>query len=151
MKESSSKIVAPNKIAHIGIAVQNIERALAFYTMVLGLRLERTEEVQAEGIQIAFLKIGETRFELLEPLRDNSPIAHFLRKHGEGIHHIALEVDNLEYRLQQLKKDGVHLIDEQAKIGANDTNIAFIHPHAANGVLFELCEHRKGVAEDGYV
>lgn len=151
MVNSSRKMTAPEKIAHIGIAVQKIEQALPFYTTVLGLTLEKMEEIQSEGVKVAFLKIGDTRFELLEPLHDTSPINTFLQKRGEGIHHIALEVDNLESRLRQMKKEGVRLIDETPKVGANDSQVAFIHPKAANGVLMELCEHQKGAVGHGHV
>lgn len=130
------------KIAHIGIAVNSIESTLPFYTDQLGLSLEKTEIIESELVKVAFLKIGETRIELLEPLNADSTIYQFIQKKGEGIHHIALEVDHIETRLSSLKKNGVRLIHEQPKIGANEAKIAFIHPKASNGVLFELCEHK---------
>lgn len=133
---------APKKIAHIGIAVHSLEKALPFYTEQLGLILEAVEEVQSEQVRVAFLKIGESRLELLEPLSDTSAIATFLQKKGEGIHHIALEVDEIEMRLNNLKENGIRLIHEQPKIGANDSKIAFLHPKSTNGVLYELCEHK---------
>jgi methylmalonyl-CoA mutase C-terminal domain/subunit len=133
----------PEKIAHIGIAVKNIENVLPFYEN-LGVRLEKMEEVESEGVKIAFLKIGETRFELLEPLHKNSPIQSYLDKKGEGIHHIALEVDNINDRLKDLQSKGMKLINETPKQGAHNSQIAFIHPKEANGVLFELCESDKG-------
>ncbi|MHA6251031.1 methylmalonyl-CoA epimerase [Oceanobacillus sp. CAU 1775] len=134
----------PKQIAHIGIAVNNIEEALPFYTKGLGIFVDSMEEVESEGVKIAFLKIGETRIELLEPLNENSPIKTFIDKRGEGIHHIALEVDDISHRLEQMKSNGIQLINETAKIGAHDSQIAFIHPKAANGVLFELCQPAKG-------
>ncbi|WP_164218124.1 methylmalonyl-CoA epimerase [Virgibacillus sp. YIM 98842] len=133
----------PEKIAHIGIAVKQIDAVLPFYTDTLGLTLEGVEKVDSEGVKVAFLKIGETRFELLEPVNENSPIQEFLSKKGEGIHHIALEVDNLHERLQRLKTEGISMINDEPKNGAHDSKIAFIHPKAANGVLFELCEHNS--------
>lgn len=133
-------VLPPKQIAHIGIAVNKIEDALPFYTNALGLLVERTEEVEAEGVRIAFLKIGETRIELLEALHDESPIKSFINKKGEGVHHIALEVDNIEHRLRQLKSNGMKLINETVKTGAHHSQIAFIHPKAANGVLYELCQ-----------
>lgn len=134
----------PSKIAHIGIAVHSIDQAIPFYSTTLGLKLEGVETVESENVKVAFLKIGETRFELLEALSPDSAIQTFIEKRGEGIHHIALEVDNINERLQQYKSDGIKLIHEQAKSGAHNSEIAFIHPKAANGVLFELCQSAKG-------
>ncbi|WP_249871937.1 methylmalonyl-CoA epimerase [Oceanobacillus saliphilus] len=139
----TKSIEKPHKIAHIGIAVESIDYALPFYTDSLGLELEMVEQVESEGVKIAFIKIGETRLELLEPLNDSSSVRKFLDKKGEGIHHIALEVDDIETRLQQLNKQGIKLINEKAKTGAHNSQIAFIHPKAANGVLFELCQHER--------
>lgn len=133
----------PKKIAHIGIAVNQIDSALPFYVDVLGLTLESIEEVTSEGVKVAFLKIGESRIELLEPLSDDSPVRSFISKRGEGIHHIALEVDHIEERLRQLKQKGIKLIHEEPKTGAHQAQIAFLHPKAANGVLLELCEHQE--------
>ncbi|WP_400163868.1 methylmalonyl-CoA epimerase [Brevibacillus sp. TJ4] len=134
-------MTAPNKIAHIGIAVKSIEDALPFYTEHLGLALLGTEEVQSEQVKVAFLQIGESRIELLEPLSSASPIAAFLEKRGEGIHHIALDVDDVRERLQHLKEAGVPLIHETPKAGAHNAQIAFLHPKAAKGVLYELCQY----------
>ncbi|MFC4022853.1 methylmalonyl-CoA epimerase [Oceanobacillus longus] len=143
MIDPQTKLVeSPKKIAHIGIAVENIDVALSFYTDLLGLELEAVEKVESEGVKVAFIKIGESRLELLEPLNESSALKKFLDKKGEGIHHIALEVDNINSRLQQLKQQGVTLINEEAKDGAHNSQIAFIHPKAANGVLFELCQHK---------
>lgn len=133
---------SPKKIAHIGIAVQSIEQALPFYTEQLGLTLEGVEEVESEQVKVAFLKIGESMIELLEPLSDASAIHTYLERSGEGIHHIALEVDNIEQRLENLKNDGIRLINEEPKLGANDSKIAFLHPKSSYGVLYELCEHK---------
>ncbi|SFD52321.1 methylmalonyl-CoA epimerase [Lentibacillus persicus] len=142
--QPEDQIKAPEKIAHIGIAVKEIDNALPFYTDTLGLTLEGVETVESEGVKTAFLKIGESRIELLEPLRDDSPIQQFLTKKGEGIHHIALEADNLQDRLNTMKMEGVPLINEEPKAGAHDSQVAFVHPKAANGVLFELCQHPEG-------
>jgi methylmalonyl-CoA mutase C-terminal domain/subunit len=131
----------PKKIAHIGIAVNSLEAALPFYTEQLGLPLLATEEVASEQVKIAFLGIGESRIELLEPLSPDSPIAKFLEKRGEGIHHIALDVDDVQERLARLQANGVPLIHETPKQGAHGAQIAFLHPKAANGVLFELCQY----------
>lgn len=144
---NSSAVTSPKKISHIGIAVLNIDKAISFYTDSLGMEIEGVENVESQAVKIAFLKVGESRIELLEPLDDSSPIKKFLDKKGEGIHHIALEVDNLERRLSKLKSEGIQLIDEEAKPGAGDSQIAFIHPKSTNGVLFELCQQAEGSEE----
>lgn len=136
--------IHPNKINHIGVAIHSLENALPFYRDILGLTLEKIEEVPSEQVKVAFFTIGETKIELLEPLSEQSPIHSFLEKRGEGIHHIALEVDEIDEKLELLKENEVQLIHEQAKEGANNTKIAFIHPKASNKVLLELVEeHRK--------
>lgn len=140
-------VLPPKQIAHIGIAVNSIEEVLPFYTNSLGLLVDRMEEVESEGVKVAFLKVGETRIELLEPLHAESPIKSFIDKKGEGVHHIALEVDDINNRLSQLKENGIQLINEQAKLGAHNSQIAFIHPKAAHGVLFELCQQDEGSDE----
>ena len=132
---------SPKKIAHIGIAVYNIEASIPFYTELLGLTLEKTEKVESEQVKVAFIKIGESRIELLEPLSEQSAIHSFLEKKGEGIHHIALEVDQIDQRLIDLKQNGIRLINEQSKQGADNAQIAFLHPKSTNGVLFELSQH----------
>lgn len=132
---------APNKIAHIGIAVKSIDATLPFYTEQLGLTLLGMEEVPSEQVKVAFLEIGESRIELLEPLSAESPIAKFMEKRGEGIHHLAFEVDNVEERLERLKENGIPLIHEKPKEGAHQAQIAFLHPKAAKGVLVELCQY----------
>ncbi|MBM7552369.1 methylmalonyl-CoA epimerase [Thalassobacillus pellis] len=131
----------PQKIAHIGIAVKSIDASLPFYKDTLGLELEGVEEVDSEHVRVAFIRLGETMIELLEPLNSESAIHQFMEKRGEGIHHIALEVDNIEARLAQFKQEGIALIHDSPKQGAQDSQIAFLHPKAANGVLFELCQH----------
>lgn len=130
----------PKKISHIGIAVENIAAALPFYTDVLGLEFEGTEVVEEQKVKVAFLVIGESRIELLEPTAPDSPVAKFLEKNGPGIHHLAYQVDGLEARLAGLKEQGVRLIDETPRFGAHHTRIAFLHPKASGGVLTELCE-----------
>jgi len=140
-RKQMSFTAPPKKIAHIGIAVKNIDEVLPFYTQQLGLPLLGREVVESEQVSIAFLGIGETRLELLEPLGPDSPIARFLEKRGEGIHHIALDVDDITDRLAKLKENGVPLINEEPKLGAHQAKIAFLHPKAAGGVLFELCQY----------
>ena len=128
------------KIDHIGIAVESIENSLRFYKDLLGLEYEGSEEVAEQKVRIAFLKIGESKIELVEPTSDDSPIAKFLEKRGSGIHHIAITVDNIEAALARHLEAGARLIDEKPRIGAHNMRIAFIHPKSSGGVLFELCE-----------
>jgi methylmalonyl-CoA/ethylmalonyl-CoA epimerase len=128
------------KINHIGIAVKNIETATPFYRDILGMTFEGTEEVSEQKVRVAFLTIGESRIELLEPSSPDSPVARFLEKNGEGIHHIAYEVDDLNAALAELQNKEVRLIDKAPRRGAHGASIAFIHPGASNGVLTELCQ-----------
>lgn len=132
------------KIAHIGIAVKNLDEALTFYRDVLQMSVEAIEEVNTEKVKVAFLKVGETHIELLEPLDETSPIQAFINKRGEGIHHIALEVDDIKKRLADMRDNGIKLINEEPKDGAGNAQIAFLHPKSTNGVLYELCEYNKG-------
>ncbi|MET3682407.1 methylmalonyl-CoA epimerase [Alkalibacillus flavidus] len=131
-----------NKIAHIGIAVTSLDDMIPFYRDQLGLTFQGKEEVPSEHVRVAFFKIGESAIELLEPLNDDSPIAKFIDKKGEGIHHVALDVDDINARLDHLKSEGVPLIHDEPKTGAHDSQVAFLHPKAANGVLFELCQQK---------
>ncbi len=128
------------KINHLGIAVKEIDEALKFWQDALGLENVHTETVAEQKVRTAMLPIGETKIELLEPTSDDSPIAKFLEKRGGGIHHIAVEVENIEESLAKLKARGARLIDEQPKIGAEDCLIAFVHPSASGGVLLELVQ-----------
>ena len=128
------------KINHIGIAVNNIEASLPFYRDTLGMMYEGAEVVAEQKVKVAFLAVGESRIELLEPTADDSPVAKFLTKNGEGVHHIAYEVADLKAALADLRRDGVRLIDETPRRGAHGTSIAFLHPKATGGVLTELCQ-----------
>jgi len=128
------------KLAHIGIAVKDVEEVAKLYSEALGLQCEDITSVEDQRVKIAFLPVGETHIELLEGTTPDSPIAKHIERRGEGIHHIALEVDNIEAALQQAKEQGVTLIDEEPRIGAHRTKIAFIHPKSTRGVLFEFME-----------
>ena len=130
------------KIDHIGIATRKIRDAAAVWQDALGLELEHSEEVDDQGVRVVMLPIGETRIELLEPLRQDSPVGRFLEKRGPGVHHIAIRVDDIEATLEQLKKKGARLIDETPRVGAGGCLVAFIHPSSANGVLLELVQHQ---------
>jgi len=127
------------KIDHIAIVVHNIEEALQVYEGALGLELAEVKEVPEQAVRIAFLPVGESEIELVEPLTAESGIARFLEKRGEGLHHICLEVDDIEAALQDLAAQGVRLIDEQPRQGAHG-RVAFLHPKSAHGVLIELIE-----------
>ncbi len=129
-----------NKINHIGIAVKSIEEALKFYSERLGLKSREVVEIPEQKVKVAALQIGESRIELLESTTPDSPIAKFLEKKGEGIHHLAFEVTDIEKRLKELKEKGIRLIDEKPRQGAHNTRIAFIHPKSTHGVLIELVE-----------
>jgi methylmalonyl-CoA/ethylmalonyl-CoA epimerase len=131
------------KVDHIGIAVRSIETTLPFYTEVLKLPLLGIEEVESQKVRVAFLKAGETKLELLEPTTQESTIAQFIEKRGEGMHHIALGVNSIEERIIEMKEKGIRMIDEEPRIGAGGAHIAFMHPKSASGVLVELCE-KKG-------
>lgn len=128
------------KIDHIGIAVKSIDAAIPFYKDILHLTLEAVEEVASQHVKVAFFKAGNSRLELLEPMNESSAIASFIEKRGEGIHHIALGVENIDARIKQLQEKGVRMIDEKARTGAEGANVAFMHPKAAHSVLYELCE-----------
>ncbi len=127
------------KIDHVGIAVKNLEEAIKVWEG-LGLKVDEIEEVPDQKVRTAIIHIGESRIELLEPTAEDSPIAKFIAKRGEGIHHIALGVDDIEKHLEELKEKGYRLIDEKPRIGAGGAKIAFVHPKAVTGVLLELCQ-----------
>ena len=131
------------KIDHLGIAVKAVADAAKMYETVLGLKVSGMDQVDDQGVKVAMLDIGESRFELLEAIRPDSPIGKFVAKRGEGLHHIAVQVDNIEASLAQLKAAGVRLIDEAPRKGAHNTRVAFIHPAGTHGVLLELVEHAK--------
>jgi len=129
-----------NKIDHIGIAVNSLTDANMLYERLLGTRAYKTEVVDSENVITQFFKIGESKIELLESRNANSPIAKFIAKIGEGIHHIAFHVDNIQTEMNRLKEEGFTLIDEKPKLGADNMLVCFIHPKTTNGVLIELCQ-----------
>lgn len=130
-----------NKVEHIGVAVRSIADVLPFYRDVLGLHFDGIEEVPAQKVKTAFLAAGDTHIELLEPTSPDSPVAKFIESRGEGVHHLALEVENLEAALAEAKSRGLRLIDETPRIGARGIKIAFVHPKSTGGVLLEFCRH----------
>jgi methylmalonyl-CoA/ethylmalonyl-CoA epimerase len=132
------------KIDHIGIAVHSIEKSLVFYTEVLNLPLLAIEEVDSENVRVAFLQAGDTKLELLEPTNSESAIYKYLEKRGEGIHHVALGVESIEKRIEEMKEKGIRMINDVPKVGAGGVNVAFMHPKSTGGILYELCE-KKGL------
>lgn len=131
------------KINHLGIATKGIEEALKFWDDALGLENVHTEVVEDQKVRVAMLPIGESRVELLEPTSEDSPISKFLEKRGGGIHHIAVEVEDIIASLARLKEKGMRLIDESPRIGAEGCLVAFVHPAASGGVLLELVQTPK--------
>jgi len=131
------------KINHLGIATKGIDEALKFWADSLGLENIHTEIVEDQKVRVAMLPIGESRIELLEPTSDDSPISKFLEKRGGGIHHIAVETGDIEASLQRLKDNGVRLIDQHPRIGAEGCLVAFVHPSSTGGVLLELVQTPK--------
>ena len=128
----------PTVVDHIGIAVKSIDEALKFWQDSLGIKCTGVEEVAEQRVKTAFLPLGDTEVELLEATSDESPVAKFIEKKGEGIHHIAIRVENLEKALEAMKEKGIRLIDEEPRYGAGGARIAFVHPKGTGGVLLEL-------------
>jgi methylmalonyl-CoA/ethylmalonyl-CoA epimerase len=128
------------KIDHLGIAVKSINEGKKFWGDVLGLWLEDSEAMAEEKLITTFFPIGESEIELLETTDPDGPIGRYLEKRGEGIHHIALRVENIEEALKEIKEKGIRLVDEKPRKGAGGAKIAFLHPKSTNGVLVELCE-----------
>lgn len=129
-----------NKVEHIGIAVKNLELANALYAKMLGVSHYKIEEVASENVRTSFFKVGDTKIELLEATAPNSAIAKFIEKRGEGMHHIAYAVENIEIAMQALAQDGFRLLNEKPKKGADNKLVCFLHPKSCNGVLVELCQ-----------
>lgn len=125
---------------HVGIAVNKIDDALLIFEKLLGLKLEKLKEAEEHGVKAAFLAVGGTSIELIEPLSEKSPVSKFLEKRGQGIHHIAFKVENIVNMLEQFKNEGVVLIDEKPRVGIEGGKIAFLHPKSTGNVLIELCE-----------
>ena len=130
-------------IEHIGIAVENLEEAIRYYERILGLSCYAIEEVKDQKVKTAFFRVGQTKIELLEATAPDSPIAKFIEKKGQGIHHLAFAVNDLQQCLDEAQEKGVTLIDTKPRKGAEELNIAFLHPKSTFGVLTELCEPEK--------
>lgn len=128
------------KVDHIGIAVRDLNAVLPYYTDTLGLPLLKIEEVVSQKVRVAFIDAGNVKLELLEPMDNESAIFKFLEKKGEGIHHIAFGVVDIEQRMEELREKGVRLLSDEPNPGAGGAMVAFLHPKSSNGVLYELCE-----------
>ena len=131
--------MTPTHIEHIGIAVSNLEEAIKYWEEVMGLKCYNIEEVADQKVKTAFFKVGEVKIELLEATSPDSTIASFIEKKGAGVHHIAFAVENTDQALKDAEEKGVKLIDKQARKGAENLNIGFLHPKSTMGVLTELC------------
>ena len=131
------------KIEHIGIAVEDITASIKVYEKLLGSECYKLEEVESEGVKTAFFQIGESKIELLEASSSDSPIAKFIEKKGQGVHHIAFDVEDIEAEIERLEAEGFQLINKTAKEGADNKIIAFMHPKSTSGVLVELCQEKE--------
>ncbi|MFC2188276.1 methylmalonyl-CoA epimerase [Fulvivirgaceae bacterium LMO-SS25] len=130
------------KIEHLGIAVKNLAEANETYSKLLGVQPYKQEGVESEGVLTSFFKIGESKIELLEASKPDSPIAKFIEKKGEGIHHIAFAVEDIRAEMKRLEREGFVLLNAEPKIGADNKWVCFLHPKGSHGVLVELCQER---------
>lgn len=133
----------PTHIEHIGIAVKSLEESIKYYEEVLGLSCYKVEEVKDQKVKTAFFKVGETKIELLESTAPDGPIGKFIEKRGEGIHHLAFAVNNIEKSLETVEEKGVRLIDKTPRKGAEGLHIGFLHPKSTFGTLTEFCEKKS--------
>ena len=131
------------KLEHIGIAVKNLEKSNKLFAKLLGKAHYKIEDVPQEGVRTSFFDVGGLKIELLEATRADSPIANFIEKRGEGLHHLAFAVEGIESRMSELEEGGFHLLADKPKPGADNKMIVFLHPKATNHVLVELCEEKK--------
>mgnify|MGYP001360516177 CR=1 FL=1 len=130
------------KVEHIGIAVKDLANANELFTKLFNQANFKIESVQSEGVSTSFFQVGETKIELLQATNENSAIAKFIDKRGEGIHHIAFEVEDINFEMQRLQAEGFQLIHQSPKDGADNKKICFLHPKTTNGVLIELCQQK---------
>lgn len=137
---SALRKIIMNKIEHIGIAVKNIETSNTLFSKLFGESQYKIEAVESEGVKTSFFKIGNNKIELLEATNENSAIAKFIEKKGEGVHHIAFDVSDIEAEIKRLKKEGFIVLNEKPKKGADNKLVVFLHPRSTNGVLIELCQ-----------
>lgn len=131
------------KIEHLGIAVRQLQQSIPLFEQLLNTPCYKTEEVASEGVSTAFFQVAESKIELLEATKEDSPIAKFIEKKGEGIHHIAFEVENIEAEMKRLAALGFEILNKEPKKGADNKLVCFLHPKTTNGVLIELCQEMK--------
>ncbi len=131
------------KIEHIGIAVADLEKSNKLFARLLGKAPFKTELVEGEGVETSFFKVGETKVELVQATRPDSPIAKFIDRKSEGIHHIAFDVGDIVAEVERLKAEGFEILNETPKLGADNKLVVFLHPRSTNGVLVELCQERS--------
>lgn len=131
------------KIEHIGIAVADLEKSNELFTRILGKEHYKTESVEGEGVETSFFQVGDTKVELLQASRPDSPIAKYLEKKSEGVHHIAFDVEDIHAEVKRLKEAGFEILNETPKQGADNKIVVFLHPRSTNGVLVELCQEKK--------
>ena len=131
------------KIEHIGIAVKDLEQSNALFAALLGTKQYKTETVEDEGVRTSFFQVGESKIELLEATNPASPIAKFLAKKGEGVHHIAFAVNDIYAEMERLREAGFTILNESPKAGADNKLVVFLHPKSTNGVLIELCQEKE--------
>lgn len=132
------------KVEHLGIAVKELKDSIPLFEQLLNTPCYKTEGVESEGVNTAFFQVGESKVELLEATNPASPIAKYVEKKGEGIHHIAFEVENIEAEMKRLAALGFEVLNEKPKNGADNKLVCFLHPKTTNGVLIELCQEKKG-------
>lgn len=130
------------KIEHLGIAVKNLQESKLLFSKLLGKETYQEEAVEGEGVNTSFFMVGETKIELLEATRPDSPISKFIEKKSEGIHHIAFDVEDIRQEVKRLKEEGFEILNEEPKEGADNKLVVFLHPRSTNGVLIELCQER---------
>lgn len=131
------------KIEHLGIAVKNLEMANVLYSKLLGASPYKEELVESEGVRTSFFGVGPNKIELLQATHPDSPIARYIEKRGEGLHHVAFAVEDIEAEMARLRREGFQLINEQPKPGADNKLVAFVHPKSTGGMLIELCQERQ--------
>lgn len=136
------------KIEHIGIAVEDLEKSNALFTLLLGKEHYKTESVEGEGVKTSFFQVGDTKVELLQASRPDSPIAKYLEKKSAGVHHIAFDVEDIHAEVKRLKEAGFEILNDTPKQGADNKIVVFLHPRSTNGVLVELCQEQQAGFSD---
>lgn len=137
------KLIVMLKVEHIGIAVKNLEVSIPLFEQLLNTNCYKTETIESEAVKTAFFKQGETKIELLESLNQDAVIARFIEKKGEGMHHIAFEVEDIQAEMMRLQNEGFVLLNNTPKDGADNKLVCFLHPKSTNGILIELCQEKK--------